>query len=88
VLVSIFFALKELFMRAVPKFTCFKTEREAVSSRALAAVHVIGAKVLWCDYETTARDVVKQCAKPFHPQVRIFPCDNYEKAQELAKVLA
>ena len=72
----------------MPKFTCFKTEREAVSSRTIAAVHVIGSNVVWCGYETTARDAVHQTKKPKHPQVRVFPCDNYDKAQELAEVLA
>lgn len=71
----------------MPKFTCFASEREAQISLKASRCHAIGTKVVWVDYDCTAREAVQQSAKG-DTRFRVFPCDNFKEAKALAKALS
>lgn len=71
----------------IPKFTSFASERTIQQDLTKARVHAITNRVIWSAYETTAYEALRQVRKA-DKQFRVFPTDNHEQAQQLAKVLA
>ena len=71
----------------MPKFTCFASEREIQSDLTLARVHAVTTRVIWCAYDCTAAEALRETRKN-NKRFRVFPVDSHGEAVELAKVLS
>lgn len=71
----------------MPKYTCFKSEREIQSDITKVRVHAVTTRVIWSEYETTAYEALRQVRKG-DKQFRVFPVDTHADALALAEVLA